>query len=111
MSGTADFIQLAAEWMLQALDEGSGPVAVALSGGSTPKRLYELLVTDPFMNQVPWDRVHWFWGDERFVPPEDEHSNYRMTMDVMLRQAPVPPDHIHPVPTVGITPEAAAQAY
>src|SRR5436309_15127964 len=111
MSGTADFIQLAAEWMLDALNEGSGPVAVALSGGSTPKRLYELLVTEPFTHRLPWDRVHWFWGDERFVPPDDDQSNYRMTREAMLRHAPLRQDQIHPVPTVGLTPAAAAQAY
>ena len=72
-----------------------GAFSVALSGGSTPKRLYQLLATLPF----PWARTHWFWGDERFVPPDDPASNYRMTREALLSQAPVPADHIHPVPT------------
>jgi 6-phosphogluconolactonase len=111
MSETQDLAHRAAEWLLGAVNEGTGPVAVALSGGSTPKPFYALLVTKPFIDHVPWDRVHWFWGDERFVPPDDSRSNYRMAMDAMLRHAPVPHGHIHPVPTVGITPDAAAQQY
>jgi 6-phosphogluconolactonase len=111
MSGAGDLAQLAAEWMVARLGEGSGAVAVALSGGSTPKRLYELLVTEAFIGRVPWERVHWFWGDERFVPADDERSNFRMTTEAMLRHAPVPPSHIHPVPTEGMSPEDAAQAY
>lgn len=101
----------AAEWMVACLGEGSGKLAVALSGGSTPKRLYELLASEEFAGRVPWDRVHWFWGDERFVPPDDPSSNYRMVREAMLDPVRVPESHIHPVPTVGLSPEAAAAAY
>ena len=59
----------------------------------------------------PWPRTHWFWGDERFVPPDDPLSNYRMVREAMLSQAPVPAENIHPVPTTGLTPEAAAARY
>jgi 6-phosphogluconolactonase len=111
MSGADDLAQRAAEWMIAGLNGASGPVAAALSGGSTPKRLYELLVTESFIRRVPWERVHWFWGDERFVPPDDPRSNYRMTMEAMLAHAPVPEGHVHPVPTVGLSPEAAARTY
>ena len=111
MSGPGDLAREAAEWMVAALAEAPGPVAVALSGGSTPKRLYQLLVTETFMRRVPWDRVHWFWGDERFVPPGDPRSNYRMVMEAMLRHAPVPAGHIHPVPNEGLSPDDAARAY
>jgi len=86
-------------------------VAIALSGGSTPRRLYQLLATPPRLEAFPWTQVHWFWGDERFVPPDDPASNYRMTREAMLARAPVPADHIHPMPTVGLSPEAAAAAY
>lgn len=86
-------------------------VAIALSGGSTPRRLYQLLATPPRLEAFPWMQVHWFWGDERFVPPDDPASNYRMTREAMLARAPVPPDHVHPMPTVGLSPEAAAAAY
>jgi len=111
MSGPDDLARAAAEWMVHCLGEGSGPVAVALSGGSTPKRLYELLVTETFIRRVPWSRVHWFWGDERFVPRDDERSNYRMTMRAMLDHAPVPDGHIHPVPTESVSPEESASVY
>lgn len=97
----------AADLMLSAARAKEGPFAVALSGGSTPKRLYELLTTLPF----PWDRTHWFWGDERFVPPTDSASNYRMTREAMLSHVAVPADHVHAVPTVGLTPGAAAAQY
>ena len=86
-------------------------VAIALSGGSTPRRLYQLLVTSPRLEAFPWAHVHWFWGDERFVPPDDPASNYRMTREAMLSRAPVPAGHVHPMPTVGLSPEAAAEAY
>src|SRR5579862_5833953 len=101
----------AAGFVADTLAAATDRVSVALSGGSTPKRLYELLATAPFRDRVPWDRVHWFWGDERFVPPDHPDSNYRMTRLAMLSQAPVPPANIHPIPTVGCTPEQAAMTY
>lgn len=97
----------AADLMLAAVRATEGAFSVALSGGSTPKRLYELLATLPF----PWERIHWFWGDERFVPPDDPASNYRMTREALLARVPVPEDHVHPVPTVGLTPLDAATRY
>ena len=101
----------AADWLVQRLLEQPGPLAVALSGGSTPKLLYGLLAQPPHLARLPWDRAHWFWGDERFVPPDDPRSNYRMTMEAMLRRAPVPAANIHPIPTEGVTPAQAAQRY
>jgi 6-phosphogluconolactonase len=100
----------AAEFLVEALSTG-GRRSVCLSGGSTPKRLYELLASPAYRDQVPWDRVHWFWGDERFVPPDHPDSNYGMTRRAMLAVAPVPPGHVHPVPTTLGTPEEAAAAY
>lgn len=99
--------QQAADLMLAAARAKNGAFAVALSGGSTPKRLYQLLATVPF----PWARTHWFWGDERFVPPDDPASNFRMTREALLSHVPVPADQIHAVPTIGLTPEAAAAQY
>lgn len=93
--------------MLAAVRATDDPFSVALSGGSTPRRLFQLLATLP----LPWTQIHWFWGDERFVPPDDPASNYRMTREAMLSHVPVPPGHIHPVPTVGLTPDAAAAQY
>lgn len=85
--------------------------SVCLSGGSTPKRLYELLATPPHRDSFPWERTHWFWGDERFVPPDDKASNYHMVNEAMLSQVPVPAANIHPMPTLGVTPEQAAKVY
>ncbi|MGI4797252.1 MAG: 6-phosphogluconolactonase [Janthinobacterium lividum] len=100
-----------AEWMVERLGATEGPVAVALSGGSTPKALFTLLATAEFAGRIPWDRVHWCWGDERFVPPDDPSSNYRMAHEAMLSHVPVPPDHVHPIPTTGLSPAAAAAVY
>jgi len=100
-----------AGWMAGALQSRPGPAAVALSGGSTPKLLYQALAAAPFVDQVPWDRVHWFWGDERFVPQSDDRSNYRMTMQAMLDCAIVPPGNVHPIPTEGVTADEAAARY
>lgn len=103
--------QAAAAWLNEVARSREGRVAVALAGGSTPKRLYERLAEPPFREQFPWSRTHWFWGDERFVPHEDPRSNYRMAQKALLSRAPIPPANIHPVPTVGLPPQAAAEAY
>jgi 6-phosphogluconolactonase len=103
--------QRGAEWLLAALAANPGRIAVALSGGSTPKLLYQLLAAPPLRDAVPWPRIHWFWGDERFVPPDDPKSNLRMVREAMLAAAPVPEENLHPVPTVGTTPDEAAAAY
>jgi 6-phosphogluconolactonase len=99
-----------AEWMTAAVQSASGTFRVSLSGGSTPKSLYELLASDAFRGRFPWRRVSWFWGDERFVPHDHPESNYRMTREAMLSKAPIPPENIHPVPVDG-TPEEAAVRY
>jgi 6-phosphogluconolactonase len=100
----------AAEWMTQAALAAHGPFRVSLSGGSTPKALYQLLASDEFRARFPWSRVSWYWGDERFVPYDDPESNYRMTREAMLSKAPVGAENIHPVPTDG-DPDDAARRY
>ncbi len=99
-----------AEWMTAAALATTGPFRVSLSGGSTPKTLYGLLASDAFRERFPWQRVFWYWGDERFVPYDHPESNYRMTREAMLSKVPVPPENIHPVPADG-TPEQAAERY
>ena len=70
--------------------------AVALSGGSTPKNMFAILANDAGLcEQMPWDSVHFFWGDERHVPPDHTDSNYRMTNETMLSKVPVPAENIH----------------
>jgi 6-phosphogluconolactonase len=71
--------------------------AVALSGGQTPRRLYELLAGSPFRDGVAWEKVHIFWGDERCVPADDPRSNARMAREAILDHVPVPPDQVHPI--------------
>jgi 6-phosphogluconolactonase len=99
-----------AEWMTAAALAAPGPFRVSLSGGSTPKMLYGLLASDEFRERFPWQRVSWYWGDERFVPFDHPESNYRMTREAMLTKVPAPPENIHPVPTDG-TPDEAASRY
>jgi len=85
-----------------------GRFSVALSGGNTPRTVYSLLASEH--KELPWDRIHVFFGDERHVPPDHPDSNFRMTREAMLTKAPVPLENIHPVPTDG-TPEEAARRY
>jgi 6-phosphogluconolactonase len=101
--------QHVAEWMTASALASAGPFRVSLSGGSTPKALYALLASDGFRDRFPWQRVSWYWGDERFVPYDHPDSNYRMTREAMFSKAPVPPQNVHPVPILGMPDEAAAQ--
>jgi 6-phosphogluconolactonase len=99
-----------AEWMTTAARASTGEFRVSLSGGSTPKTLYECLASDEFRGPFPWQRVTWYWGDERFVSHNHPDSNYRMARETMLAKAPVPSENINPVPVDGSA-EAAAQRY
>ena len=81
--------------------------AICLSGGSTPRRLYQLLAESPYRDALPWERIHWFWGDERFVPWDHPDSNYGMVRAAMLARAPVPPANIHGIATTGTPADAA----
>jgi 6-phosphogluconolactonase len=100
-----------ADWLVGAAAKSDRSFAIALSGGSTPRRLYELLASQPYRGTLPWERVHWFWGDERFVPYDSPDSNYRMVRQAMLARVPVPAANVHPIPTEGLTPEEAALSY
>ena len=100
----------AAAWIAGLAAQSRGRFAVCLSGGSTPRRLYQLLAGQPYAERMPWDRVHWFWGDERFVPWEHPDSNYRMARTALLSRAPIPAENIHGIETRG-TPADAARDY
>jgi 6-phosphogluconolactonase len=104
-------IQEAAEWLCTLAQARVGAFAVCLSGGSTPRPLYERLATPAVASRFPWPRVHWFWGDERFVPRDHPDSNYRMAQQALFSQVPVPEANIHAIPTEGLTPQQAAIAY
>jgi len=102
----------AADWLLfLALAKKEGRFAVSLSGGSTPKRLYQLLAAGERRAAFPWARTHFFWGDERFVPHDHPDSNYRMVREAMLSHVPMPPANIHPMPTEGLDAAGAVTAY
>ena len=94
----------------ESIDSG-GRFSVALSGGSTPRLMHQLLAKPPFRDQVDWEKIHVFWGDERFVPPDDPESTYLMAQETLLASVPIPSQNIYIVPTVGVTPEQAAQEY
>src|SRR5256885_12147985 len=64
--------------------------SIALSGGSTPKTLYELLATDAYKSRIDWPRIEIFFGDERTVPPDHKDSNYRMAREALLSRVPIP---------------------
>lgn len=83
--------------------------SVALAGGSTPRRLYELLASEPYRSRVPWECVSVFWGDERCVPPDHPDSNFRMAAEALLSRVPIPPVNIYRMPAEqGDATEAAA---
>lgn len=81
-----------------------------LSGGSTPKALYALLAESPYKESIPWDKLHFFWGDERAVPFEDSRNNAKMCYDELLDKVPVKAENIHIMRT-DITPEESAAEY
>jgi 6-phosphogluconolactonase len=85
-----EFVQAAA-----AAVRAKGSFNVSLAGGSTPKALYSLLVNDPTLrSQVPWDKLHLFFGDERHVPPDHPDSNFRMATEAMISKSPVKPEQV-----------------
>jgi 6-phosphogluconolactonase len=100
-----------ADWLLNIALDTDGPFALSLSGGSTPKRLYEHLAQGRYRDVFPWTRAHFFWGDERFVPPDDTQSNYRMVKEALLSRVPIPPANIHAVQTLNVSPEDSAKRY
>ncbi len=87
-----------------------GGCLIALSGGSTPAKLYSLLAQPPYRDQIDWKKVHVFWGDERCVPPDDPESNYRQAYDSFLGHVPIPENNIHRV-RGELPPEDAAGDY
>jgi 6-phosphogluconolactonase len=103
----------AAEEVFRAAEESvkeRGRFTIALSGGSTPKSLYNLLATNARI-ALPWDRMFFFWGDERHVAPDNPESNYRMANEAMLSKVPVPAGNIFRIPTENPDAAAAAEAY
>jgi 6-phosphogluconolactonase len=111
--GVADATALAetaADRLLSRISANSDRVAICLTGGSSPKQLYRLLASAPYAKRIPWDRVHWFIGDDRFVPANDPLNNMGMAREIFLdRFAPLA--NIHPIPTDAAGPDEAAHLY
>jgi 6-phosphogluconolactonase len=83
----------------------------ALSGGSTPKKLYGLLAEEPYRSQIDWEHTDIFWSDERCVPPDDAESNYAMAQQVLLSKVPIPASQVHRMPADQNDRDAASYAY
>jgi 6-phosphogluconolactonase len=81
--------------LAQAVVAANGRFLVALSGGSTPRRLFSLLSQPPFADSIPWAQTHVLWGDERLVSPDDAGSNYKQAYDLLLQHVPIPAAQIH----------------
>lgn len=83
----------------------------AISGGHTPKHFFELLGTQEQAKALPWERMHLFWVDERYVPPDSPQSNYKLAADTFLNKVPIPKENIHRIPTEYSDFHVAAQKY
>ena len=103
-------ISQAAAERVATLAQTRDPFTVALSGGSTPRRLYEVLAAPPFRERVPWGRVHVFWGDERCVPPDHSDSNYRLAREALLDKIPILAENVHRI-WGEMPPDQAAAVY
>jgi 6-phosphogluconolactonase len=90
--------------------EKKGKFTCALSGGSTPLKLFKLLSTEALSLQIEWEKVFIFWGDERFVPTDSKENNYSQAMQAGLEKLPIPKENIFPIQTT-TTPKEEAQAY
>lgn len=90
--------------------DAHGQFNLVLSGGQTPRKLYELLAGDAFRDRFPWTQTHVFWGDERCVPSDDPRSNERMARETLLNHVPIPPTQIHPM-RCSESPRASAEQY
>src|SRR5438552_378516 len=102
-----------AEWMVDYIHkvlQTQDRFTITLSGGNTPKKLYLLLATNEFKNRIDWQKLHVFWGDERYVPFTDDRNNAKMAFDTLLDHVNVPKSQIHIMRT-DIDAEASAIEY
>jgi 6-phosphogluconolactonase len=104
----ADALARAAmDWFIATVQDNSGRIAVCLTGGSTPERLYRLLAA----HDLPWQRIHVFLSDERFVPPSSSLSNMAMAHRALLDHVAIPAENVHAIPTETASPEESAALY
>jgi 6-phosphogluconolactonase len=112
-SNAADLARKGAEMFTRAAKESvelHGRFAVAISGGSTPRFMHRTLVEEPYLSDIPWQKTHIFWVDERCVPENDPASNYGAATKDFLNMVPVPEAHVYPMPGK-LSPEKGAQKY
>jgi 6-phosphogluconolactonase len=102
--------EAAADRLIERIEANPGRIAICMTGGSSPKRLYELLATEPYRSEIPWDRVHWFIGDDRFVSSGDPLNNMSMARTAFL-DACAPLANVHPIKTDAAGPDDAAALY
>jgi 6-phosphogluconolactonase len=115
LADSADLLRAAADEFARRAKRvvrAQGRFAVALSGGTTPRGLYAHLASDQkLQGEVPWEKVHFFWGDERHVPPDHADSNYRMAYETLLVKVPVLSANIHRIPSEYPDADPAAWQY
>lgn len=114
LADPAALARAAAERFAALADEATasgGVFRVALSGGSTPKAMYQILGAPPFRDEISWDKIQVFFSDERFVPPDSAGSNFHTAQVGLLSKVPIRAAAIHRVATVNVTPRQAAQRY
>jgi len=110
VSDSAALAKTATDRIIARIAANTDRAAICLAGGSSPKQLFQLLATDAYRSQIPWDRVHWFIGDERFVPNDDPLNNMAMARRIFLDRC-APAANIHPIPTDTANPDEAARRY
>jgi 6-phosphogluconolactonase len=97
--------------MAETFTHDAGRFTVALSGGSTPKAMFQILAEKPYADTIPWRSIYFFWGDERGVPPDHAESNYRMANETLLSKVPIPRENIFRIPAEDGDHERAAASY
>jgi 6-phosphogluconolactonase len=103
--------EIAAERLLARVMPAKERAVVCLTGGPSPEGLYRRLAREPYRSTLPWDRVHWFMGDDRFVPGDHTHSNMGMARRLFLDRVVAPANTIHAIPTDADRPDLAARRY
>lgn len=106
-----DLADRVAIWLATRIAFAPERIAINLSGGTTPRHVYELLGAEDLRGRIDWSKVHLFFGDERFVPAAHEDSNFRMAWEAMIRHVPIPTEQVHRIPTDAGSPEAGAALY
>jgi 6-phosphogluconolactonase len=97
--------------LAEAFTNDAGRFTVALSGGSTPRAMFQVLADKAFADAPPWRSIYFFWGDERCVPPDHADSNYRMAYEALLSRVPIPRENIFRIPAEDEDHKRAAANY